>query len=77
MIRRTDDQVIAELKSDSPLNKARAVFSSWCGKIDQAGAQRRPIGPIEVRRLEFEAVEAVVAVFIREWTTKKEKEEND
>jgi hypothetical protein len=60
-MRRTDAQVMDELRSDSALNKARAVFSSWCGRIEQAEMQRRPCGPIEMRRLEFEAVEAIRA----------------
>lgn len=59
--RRTDAEVMAELSSSSPLNKARQVFSSWCGKIDQAGSQRRPLSPIELRRMELEAVEAIAA----------------
>jgi len=57
--RRTDDEVMAELLSDSPLNRARAKFSHWAAHIEQEGLQRRPAGPVEVRRLEFEAVEEI------------------
>jgi hypothetical protein len=59
----TDDEVIAELRSDSPLNKARQQFSSWSARIEQKGQQRRPLTPIEMRRMEFEAVQAIVAAF--------------
>jgi hypothetical protein len=71
MKRRTDAEVMAELRSDSTLNKARQVFSSWAGKIEQAGCQRRPIGPIEMRRMEFEAVEAIIATFTQEVRNRK------
>jgi hypothetical protein len=54
MARRTDDEVMALLRSADPLNKARRVFSSWLAKIEQAQT------PIEMRRLEFEAVEEIV-----------------
>ena len=59
--RRTDAEVMAELRSDSALNKARAKFSHWAATIEQEGMQRRPAGPIEIRRLEFEAVEEILA----------------
>ena len=55
----TDAEVMAELRSDSPLNRARAAFSGACGAIEQAGRQRRPAGPIEIRRMEFEAVRRI------------------
>lgn len=56
----TDDQVIEALRSDSPLNRARREFSSACGRIEQAGQQ---LSPIDVRRMEFEAVLAIVNAF--------------
>lgn len=57
--RLTDDQVMALLRGDSPLNRARATFSGFAARIEQAGQQRQPIGPIEMRRLEFEAIAAI------------------
>lgn len=63
MPQRTDAEVMAELRSDSRLNKARQIFSSRAAGIEQAGMQRRPPGPIEVRRMEFEAVEAIIAAY--------------
>jgi hypothetical protein len=59
----TDDEVMAELRSDSPLNRARQQFSSWSGRIEQRGQQRQPYSPIEMRRMEFQAVQAIVAAF--------------
>ena len=59
----TDEEVIAELRSDSPLNKARQQFRSWSVRIEWEGQQRRPLSPIEMRRMEFEAVQAIVAAF--------------
>lgn len=54
-----DAQTSAALRLDTPLNRARAQFSHACGRIEQAGQQRRPAGIIEIRRMEFEAVAAI------------------
>lgn len=61
--RRTDDEVMEALRTDTPLNRARRQFSSHWAGIEQAGEQRRPPGPIEVRRMEFEAVEAILKAY--------------
>jgi hypothetical protein len=58
----TDKEVMEALRSDTLLNKARAVLSGECGRIEQAGMQRRSAGPIEMRRMEFEAVRKIAAV---------------
>jgi hypothetical protein len=64
LTRRTDAEVMALLRdNDSPLNKARAQFSFGCARIEQAGQQRNPPSPIEMRRMEFEAVEKMLAVY--------------
>jgi hypothetical protein len=55
----TDEEVLAELRRDTPLNRARRILSSTCAQIEQGGMQRRPLGPIEMRRLEFEAVRKI------------------
>lgn len=62
MARRTDDEVMALLRSADPLNKARMVFSSWAAKIEQARQQREPLPPVEMRRMEFEAVEKIASM---------------
>ena len=64
MARRTDAEVMELLRGKSILNKARAVFSGEYGRIEQAGQQRSPLSPIEMRRMEFEAVERIVAVLV-------------
>jgi hypothetical protein len=58
----TDAEVMAELQSGSRLNRARQQFSSASARIEQAGQQRTPLPPIEMRRMEFEAVRKIAAV---------------
>ncbi|KKL98094.1 hypothetical protein LCGC14_1827790 [marine sediment metagenome] len=58
----TDEQILAALKSDTPLNRARQVFSSETARIEQTFQQRfDPPTPIEVRGMEFEAVKKIAA----------------
>jgi len=59
----TDAEVMAALRADTPLNRARREFSSWSARIEQAGQQRLSLSPIDMRRMEFEAVEAIVRAF--------------
>jgi hypothetical protein len=51
------------MREDTPLNKARRVFSFACAAIEQASNQRLPASSIQIKRLEFEAVRKIVAVF--------------
>ena len=60
----TKDEIMNELRSESKLNKARQIFSSYCGKIEQKCAQG--LGPIEMRGLEFEAVKKIVEAMMHE-----------
>jgi hypothetical protein len=60
-MRRTDTEVMEELKSNSNLNCLRQIFSGWSAKIEQASMQRQSLSPIEMRRMEFEAVDAILA----------------
>jgi len=57
----TDREVMEALGADTALNRARAIFASECAKIEQAGRQRYPPGPIEIRRMEFAAVKRIIA----------------
>lgn len=57
MNRLTDGEVMELLRSDSPLNKARRILSSFAARMEQSQD-----GPIELRRLEFEAVAAIALV---------------
>jgi hypothetical protein len=61
MVRRTDAEVMTLLRGNSALNKARQIFSSEAARIEQESQQRHGLPPIEMRRLEFEAVEKVAA----------------
>lgn len=61
MTRLTDQQVMDLLRSDGPYQRARKAFSAAAARIEQASQQRTPLGSIELRRLEFEAVDAIVA----------------
>lgn len=55
-MRMTDQEVSVALQENNNLNRTRKIFSGWCGKIDQAQRQKKPLSPIELRRMEFEAV---------------------
>jgi hypothetical protein len=55
------NEISGALRADTPLNRARAIFSSYAGQLEQAAMQCRPIGPIEARGLEFEAVKKIAA----------------
>lgn len=57
----TDEEVMKELGSKSPLDLARQAFSAECGRIEQACMQKRRPSPIEVRRMEFMAAKKIAA----------------
>ena len=57
----TDKEVLEALGLNTPLNRARIVFSSMCAKIEQSGMQRKPPSSIEIRRMEFEAIRKIAA----------------
>lgn len=57
----TTAEVMKALGTDTPLNRARREFSSACGRIEQAGQQRSALSPVELRRMEFEAVRRIAA----------------
>ena len=59
----TDEECMKELRSDSTFNAARQKFSSWSAKIEQAQSQRQALSPVEMRKMEFEAVEAIVRAY--------------
>lgn len=56
----TDAEVMERLRKDDVFNNVRRVFSSHAAKIEQAGQQRTALSPIEMRRMEFEAVDAIL-----------------
>lgn len=59
----TDEEVVAELLRDTKLNRARRAYSASIAQLEQAMMQRRRPGPIEMRRMEFEAVKKIVEAF--------------
>lgn len=58
----TDSQVLELLKGNSNWNKARQEFSNGRGQISNASNQRTPLSPIEMRRMEFEAVAKIASI---------------
>lgn len=59
----TDNELMELLKGDSALNKARQIFSSYSAMIENDQHQRKPMGPIEIRKMEFEAVQKIREIF--------------
>lgn len=56
----TDAEIMDHLRANSEFSALRQIFSSAYAAIEQAAEQRRPPSPIEVRRMEFEAVERIL-----------------
>lgn len=52
----TPVEILDEMKSGSQLGRARSAFYRAVGQQEQALQQRKPPGPIELRRMEFQAV---------------------
>lgn len=69
--RMNDDEVMAHLRENTVLNRLRQEFSAASARIEQAGQQKRPASPVEVRRMEFEAVVRILkmAESLRYWET--------
>lgn len=59
----TDEDVMEELQSNSSFNRARQEFSNGCTRIEQAQAQRYGLRPIQMRRMEFEAVQKIITAY--------------
>ena len=66
----TDEQILEEIRSDSPLNLARKQYSSEIGRLDQMSTQRKPLSPIELRREEFMSVVRIINAYNR-WLLEK------
>lgn len=63
MTKRSDEEVMALMMGKSKYNEARQQFSYAMARIEQAEQQRTALSPIERRRLEFEAVDKILAVY--------------
>jgi len=59
----SDAEIINLLQSDTCINHVRKAFNNWCAKIEQAEQQRKPLGPIGRRRMEFEAALDIIAAY--------------
>lgn len=55
----SDEEVEFHIKTNTRLNRARAVFSAAVARLEQAEAQRAKPTIIERRRMEFEAVQGL------------------
>lgn len=58
----TDAEILAELGTDSLLNRVRRSVSGFVGKAEQSMQQRRAVPPIQLRRNEFEFAEKIIAM---------------
>ena len=58
----TNQEVLAELKSNSLLNQARRILSATMAEIDTGSKQRVPLTIFEVQNLEFAAVIEIAAL---------------
>lgn len=56
----TTEEALGHMRENTALNRARNVFSSYCGRIDQES--RQGLLPIDMRRLEFEAVQKIAEI---------------
>ncbi len=57
----TLDDVVNHIKADTKFNQARKVFYCYSGMIGQQVSQG--LGPVEVRKLEFEAIEKILSLY--------------
>lgn len=63
--RRTDEEVMSLLvDKNHPLNVARAAFSGACARLEQAYQQKSVPSSVEMRRMQFEAVEDIIRKFV-------------
>ena len=59
----TDEEMIAEIQSNSLLNRVRQIFAGESARLEQAGQQRfgSPT-PVEWRKMEFDAAQRILDV---------------
>lgn len=56
-------EVLDAIAADTPLSRVWRRFSEGYAEIDQAGRQRNPPSPIEVRRMELQAANRILELF--------------
>lgn len=59
----TDAEIMAALRSDTPLSRACRILHSAYAEIEQGMEQRRPLSALDVRNIEFDAVKPIAACF--------------
>lgn len=57
-----DEEVLAELKSNTLLSRVRRIYTDTNGMIEQEAAQGA--SPIRIRRLEFKACEKIIEMVL-------------
>ena len=62
MNRLTDQEVLALLRSDTPIEKARKVFAGYVGRFEQEDFQHPERPLIDKKREEFEAIAKIIQV---------------
>lgn len=58
----TPQEVIAEMNSDSLLNRVRRIVSDHYAQVEAESRSRRPPSGIEYRRKEFDTARALIAL---------------
>jgi hypothetical protein len=58
----TGVEVVEALGDSDVRAKVRLLFSNWCGRIESAGNQQKGLPPVELRRMELEAAEEIIAL---------------
>lgn len=60
-----DDEVMRHIRENTPLNQVRSVLSGVIGAAEQAGMQRRPQSPVEMRAAEFAGLQRILDAAVR------------
>lgn len=58
----SNQEILAELKSDSLLNQARRILSTAMAEIDTGSQQRKPLTVFEIQNIEFAATIKIAAL---------------
>ena len=59
----TGREVVDTLLADSQVTRVWRLFSQGYAEIDEAGCQRHPPSPVEIRRMELQVANAICELF--------------
>lgn len=59
----TRREVLDTLQADSQVTRVWRLFSQGYAEIDQAGRQRHPPCPVEIRRMDLQVANAICELF--------------